>query len=257
MHPFLSLGRLQLPVFGLFAAAGLVAAMALGLRTAPMAHIDRDAFWDTAILAVFSAFLLSRALLIAQDLRNFFAYPLLVLELPSLTSGGLLLTALATAAYLRHRHLPWLGTLDAVAPCVALLASFVSFGLVADGTREGMPVASPAIASAFGRVHPVELYAAIAWLALCLLLLAILRRDARPGQTAASALLLGGLNVFLLDFVHLPAQLYGSQWLDRIQWRALLFLAAGCLMLLALTGAGQDPNPPHSPEGKEGAADAL
>ena len=257
MHPFLSLGRLQLPIFGLFAAAGLMAAMALGLRTARMAHIDRDAFWDTGMVAVFSAFLLSRALLVAQNLRNFFAYPLLVLELPSLTSGGLLLTALATAAYLRYRHLPWLGTLDAAAPCAALLASFVSFGLVADGTREGMPVASPSIASAFGHVHPVELYSAIAWLALCVILLQVLSRATRPGQTTASALLLGGLTVFLLDFFHLPAQLYSSHWLDRIQWRALLFVAAGCLVLLALAGASEDNNPPQSRPSKEGPADAL
>jgi phosphatidylglycerol:prolipoprotein diacylglycerol transferase len=259
VHPFISLGRLQLSVFSLFAAAGLAAAMALGLRTARMAGIDRDAFWDTGMLAVFAALLLSRALPVVENPRVFFAYRVLVLQLPSLADGGLLLAAVATALYIRRRRLPMLGVLDAAAPCAALVAAALAFGRVADGTREGMPMARRwAVASAFGRVHPVEIYLAIAWLALCAVLLWVLGRSRRAGETAAWGLLLGGLLLFLLDFFHLPSMLYGDAWLDRVQWRALIFIVAGCLMLVSLADGGMGTAVPEaSASGTEGAGDAL
>jgi phosphatidylglycerol:prolipoprotein diacylglycerol transferase len=256
VHPFLSFGRLQLPVFGLFAAAGLMAAMALGLRTARIARIDRDAFWDLGMVAVFSAFLLSRALLVVENLRIFFSYPLLVLELPSLTTGGLVLTAVATWAYMRRRGLPLLGVLDAAAPCAALLGAALELGRVADGTREGMPTkAGWAIGSAFGRVHPVELYSAVAWLGLCATLLWVLGRSRRAGETAAWGLVLGGLLVFALDFFHLPAELFGNAWLDRIQWEALVLMGGGCLLLVFLPDAGVRGDGTANPVGD--VSDAL
>ena len=259
MHPFISLGRLQLPVFGLFAAAGLMAAMALGLRTARMAGVDRDAFWDAGMLAVFSAFLLSRTLLAVENPRIFFAYPLLLLQLPSLTDGGLLLAAVVTALYIKRRKLPLLGALDAAAPCAALLAAALAFGRVADGTREGMPMAWRwAVASAFGRVHPVEIYSAIAWLATCFGLLWVLARARRAGETAAWGLVLGGLLLFVLDFFHLPSVLYGTAWLDRVQWRALMLIGGGCLILLSLTDVrDEEVRKDGSASGPEGAGDAL
>jgi phosphatidylglycerol:prolipoprotein diacylglycerol transferase len=260
VHPFLNFGRLQLPVFGLFAATGLMAAMALGLRTARMAGIDRDAFWDTGMVAVLSAFLLSRALLVAENLRIFLQYPLLVLQLPSLTAGGLFLTGIATWVYLRRRRLPLLRALDAAAPCAALLAASFEFGRVADGTREGMPTALHwAIASAFGQVHPVELYSAIAWLALCVALLWVLGRAKDAGETAAWGLVLGGLLLFALDFFHLPSELFGGTWLDPIQWRALMSIAGGFLMLAALADGRSDGagNSEASSVQEEGAGDAV
>jgi phosphatidylglycerol---prolipoprotein diacylglyceryl transferase len=261
VHPFLSLGRLQLPVLGLFAAAGLMAAMALGLRTARISGIDRDAFWDTGMVAALSAFVLSRALLVAENLRIFLTYPLLVLQLPSLTAGGLCLTGIATWAYLRRRQLPLLGVLDAAAPCAALLAASFEFGRVADGTREGMPTASHwAIASAFGQVQPVELYSAIGWLALCAALLWVLRRAKDAGETAAWGLVLGGLLLFVLDFFHLPGELDGNAWLDQIQWRALMCVGGGCLMLAALAdgrGSDDEVRVEALSSGTEGAGDAL
>jgi len=259
VHPFISLGRLQLPVFGLFAAAGLMAAMALGLRTARMAGINRDAFWDAGMFAVFSAFLLSWALLAVENLRIFLAYPLLLLQLPSVTDGGLLLAAVVTALYMRRRRLPVLRALDAAAPCAALVAAALEFGRVADGTREGMPMAWRwAVASAFGQVHPVELYSAIAWLATCFGLLWVLARARRAGETAAWSLTLGGLLLFVLDFFHLPAVLYGNAWLDRVQWRALMLIGVGCLILVSLMDVrDEDVREDGSASGQEGAGDAL
>ena len=49
MHSFLSLGHLHIPIYGLFAAAGLMCAMALGLRTAPLVIITFDIQRDGSV----------------------------------------------------------------------------------------------------------------------------------------------------------------------------------------------------------------
>jgi len=239
VHPFFSLGRLEIPVYGLVAAAGLICAMALGLRTARMARVDRDALWDVGMVTVFSAFVLTRALLVVENLHTFLMYPVLVLELPSLTPAGGELTAVVALAYMRRRRMPLLSTLDALAPCGALLGAFLSLGLVADGTREGMPTALLwAVPSSFGRVHPVEAYLAMGWLVLCGVLLRILRGTTAPGVTAAWGLVLGGLLLFVMDFFHLPQLLYGTKRLDSIQWHALELMGAGSLLLAWCFGVG-------------------
>src|ERR1700679_2690879 len=101
----------------------------------------------------------------------------LLLELPSLTLSGVVLTAIVAVLYLRRRRLPLLNTLDAAAPCAALVWAFLGLGRFAEGTRDGMPGTVPwAVSSSFGRVHPLEIYSAVGWLVLCGVLLWILRR---------------------------------------------------------------------------------
>jgi phosphatidylglycerol:prolipoprotein diacylglycerol transferase len=250
VQSFLSLGRLHIPVYGLFAAAGLMCAMALGLRTARLARVDRDALWDTWLVAVISAFVLSRALLVGENLRLFLHQPLLVLELPSLNHPGEFMTAVITLLYLKRRQMPLLNVLDAVAPSVALLWASLSLGTFAEGTREGMPASIPwAIASLFGRVHPVEIYAAIADTLLCGLLLWVLRRARMPGQTGAWGLALGGLILFVLQFFRLPVVLYSTSPLDGDQQRGLEMMVAGGLLLSWLLGVGAQRQLPAKDSG--------
>ena len=240
MESFVSLGRLHIPIFGLFAAAGLMAALALGLRTAVLARIDRDAFWDLGFVAVIGAFVISRVVLVLENIPTFVHYPLAVLELPLLTSAGLAGTALLAGWYAWKRKLPVFGVLDATAPCAALLLAFQSLGLWADGTRFGMPTTVPwGVGSSFGRVHPVELYATVAWAVICLGLMLILREERTRGETAASGLVLGGLAYALLAFFRLPNVLYGTQTLDSEQWHGVEMIVAGGLLLAWLYGVSE------------------
>jgi phosphatidylglycerol:prolipoprotein diacylglycerol transferase len=261
VQAFLSLGRLHLPVFGLFAAAGLIAAMLLGQHTARLARVNAGALWDAGMVAVFSAFVLSRALLAAENFSLFLGFPVLLLQAPSLTVGGMVLTAMVCLYYLRRRRLPLLGTLDAAAPCAALLAAFLEMGRMAEGTHEGMPTKVRwAIESPFGRVHPVEVYSAMAWLVLCALLLWLLRRARREGETAAWGLLLGGLAIFALDFFRLPSELFGNPIFDRVQWRAIALMLAGGATLAAVLIGEQNANARSERDAarrEHGAGDAL
>jgi phosphatidylglycerol:prolipoprotein diacylglycerol transferase len=234
MHPYLlHSGHLLLPTFGVLAAVGLMAALTLSLRTAATVGLVPDKLWNAGLFTLLSAFALSRLLLIIANLHDFLTYPILLLMVPSLTAGGILLTILATAIYLRLRHLPLLDTLDAWAPCAALIWAFLALGHFAEGTDAGLPTTLPwgiAIPPSATRLHPVALYAAIAAALLTLLLLRQLPHRHHPGDTIALALATSGTAQFLLTFFRQPFP--DSTLLDPIQWIALGMIALAGLVLL-------------------------
>ncbi|WP_158941724.1 prolipoprotein diacylglyceryl transferase [Granulicella sp. S190] len=239
VHPYLlHSGHLLLPTFGVLAAVGLMAALSLSLRTASIVSLNPDRLWDAGLFTLLSGFALSRILLIAGNLHNFLAYPILLLMVPSLTPSGILLTLLATLIYLCLRHLPLLDTLDAWAPCATLLWAFLALGHLAEGSDAGLPTALPwglRIPPSQIHLHPVPLYAAIMAAVLTLLLFKQLPHRRQPGNTFALALAATGLIQFLLTFFRQPYPYTASTFalLDPIQWIALGMIAtAGLLALL-------------------------
>lgn len=226
-----------MPTFGLLAAVGLIAALMLSQRTAKLTELDPNRLWDAGLFALLSAFVLSRLLLVITNLHTFFAYPLLLLAVPSLTPLGVLLTVIATAIYLRLRNLPILDTLDAWAPCATLVWAFLSLGHFAEGSDPGMITSAPwAIPSSTGltRLHPIALYASALAIILTLALLRQLKHRHHPGDTAALALASSGVLQFFLSFFRQPA-LFGTPLgniLDPIQWASLaMILVAGLILI--------------------------
>jgi phosphatidylglycerol:prolipoprotein diacylglycerol transferase len=239
MHPYLlHSGHLLLPTFGVLAAVGLMAALTLSLRTATLvgpgaAGLHPEKLWNAGLFTLLSAFALSRLLLIIANLHDFLAYPILLLMVPSLTTGGILLTILATAIYLRVRSLPLLDTLDAWSPCATLAWAFLALGHFAEGTDAGLPTTLPwgmPIPPNTTRLHPVALYAAVAAALLTAVLLRQLSHRRHPGDTFALALATSGTAQFLLTFFRQPFP--DSTLLDPIQWIALGMIALAGLILL-------------------------
>ncbi len=251
MHaPYLQLGHLQFPIFGIFAAIGLMAALTLSQRTARYAPLTPEAVWNAGMTAVLATFVFSRLLLIAFNLRSFLHYPLLILALPSLTSVGIALTAIFMLGYIRWRKLPFLPLLDAIAPSAAILWAFLSLGRIVDGTREGMPTTLPwhVVDSMSGAVHPVEGYSLLAAL---LIWVASLRsiRSVRytAGQTTALGLVSSGAAIFFIDFFRLPSDLLEHAPLDPSQIiGTAMILAGAALLLCARSGTKRESgNEPH------------
>jgi phosphatidylglycerol:prolipoprotein diacylglycerol transferase len=234
MHPYLlHSGHLLLPTFGVLAAVGLMCALTLSLRTAVIVGLPPDKLWNAGLFTVLSAFVLSRLLLVAANLHDFLAYPVLLLMVPSLSAAGILLTIIATLVYLRLRHLSLPDTLDAWSPCATLTWAFLALGHFAEGSDAGLPTTLPwgiAIPPGTTRLHPVALYAAIAASLLTLILLRQLRRRQHPGDTLALALATSGAAQFLLTFLRQPFP--DSSFLDPIQWIALGMIACAGLILL-------------------------
>lgn len=238
MHPtLLHFGHITLPTFGVLAAVGLMAALALSLRTAVIGGLSPDRLWNAGLFLLLSAFVLSRVLLVVMYLHAFLTYPILLLAVPSLTPLGLLLTGIVTVLYLRVRRLPLLATLDAWAPCATLVWAFLALGHFAEGSDPGLvttlPWGRPMIVGGIP-LHPVALYAAIVAVVLTVVLLGYLRRQQRRGNTAAFALAAVGIAQFLLTFLRQPdpsAEMLGNV-LDPIQWVAIGMIAAAGIIWL-------------------------
>lgn len=238
MHPYLlHSGHLFLPTFGVLAALGLMAGLTLSLRTASRVGLPPDAVWNAGLFTLLTAFILSRLLLAVTNFGTFVHFPVLLLMVPSLTPMGIVLTIVATIVYLRLRHLPLLGTLDAWAPCTTLIWTFLALGHFAEGSDAGLPTTLPwglAIPPAdFPKLHPVALYAAIAAAIITVALLVLLRRRLRPGSVAATALVAAGLTQFVLTFFRQPYEyaVPTGKLLDPIQWIAIAMIVAGGLIL--------------------------
>jgi len=235
MHPYLiHSGHLLLPTFGVLAAVGLMAALTLSIRTATTVGLNPERLWNAGLFSLLAAFALSRLLLIVTNLHDFLAYPILLLMMPSLNTTGILLTILATAIYLRLRHLPLLDTLDAWSPCATLTWAFLALGHFAEGSDAGLPTNLPwgiAIPPNSLRLHPVALYAAVVAIILTIVLLRQLPRRTHPGDTFALALAASGTAQFLLTFLRQPYPNPGL--LDPIQWISLGMIGlAGIVLLL-------------------------
>ena len=235
MHPYLlHSGHLLLPTFGVLAALGLMAALTLSLRTAVTVGLPPDKLWNAGLFTLLSAFALSRLLLIATNLHDFLAYPILLLMVPSLSATGILLTILATAIYLRLQHLPLLDTLDAWSPCATLTWAFLALAHFAEGSDAGLPTKLPwglRIPPDRIPLHPVALYAAITAALLTIVLLRQLHRRNHPGDIFSLALAASGTIQFLLTFFRQPFP--DSNLLDPIQWIALgMITLAGLVTLL-------------------------
>ncbi len=234
----LRVGPVRLPMYGVCAAVGLIAALWLSLKTARLVGLAAEQLWDAGLFAVMAAFVISRLLLIAGDVHAFLRAPVALLALPSFTYGGMLLTAAAVVAYLRWKRLPVLKVLDAWAPCAAVLAGMLSLGGFFEGSEAGMPTRLPwgmvTPESAGLRVHPVAVYGVIAWVVLVAVLMGLLMRKMRDGMVAGVALAAGGAVGFLLDMVTQPVEMRGSAWLDPAQWLAVGAMLVGGLMLMFL-----------------------
>ena len=229
---YLRVGPLHLPVFGLFAAAGLVCALWLSQRTARYAALSPERLWDAGMFALLAAFIASRALLVAPDPKAFARFPLLILTLPSLTYSGIAVTIVLTFLWLRIRHMPVMNVADAWAPCAAILWAFLSQGHFVEGTEAGMPTTLPwGIKTpgdhVLGRVHPVQLYTFFAALLLCLYLMRQLKRKHRMGEVAALGFFLGGAASFLLDMVRQPVDIEAGLLLDPSQFLAIATMLVG------------------------------
>jgi phosphatidylglycerol---prolipoprotein diacylglyceryl transferase len=242
MHPILfHLGHFTVPTFGVLAAIGVLSALWLSLYTASLAGLHSEALWDAGVFTVLSALILSRLLLVMENLKSFFSYPLLILALPSLTATGVVLTLITTVIYLRIRRLPLLRTLDAWAPCATLAWVFLALGHLAEGSDPGLPATVRwSILSPTGgaRLHPVALYAAIAAVLITIVLVVCLRRHPLPGRTAALAFAASGIAQFLITFLRHPSDALDADprlltnVLDPIQWVSLAMVFAAAIIYL-------------------------
>jgi phosphatidylglycerol:prolipoprotein diacylglycerol transferase len=268
VHPVLfHIGAVVIPAYGALAALGVLAALALTQATARAARVDHGQVWNLCVAALFAALICQRLLLAIENWSELGRHPAWILELamvhhPLLAAAGALAGVGASVLYARWRRLPIANTADALAAPVALGLAFEQLGALLAGSGYGTetsarwavtytnPLAARWSGTPLGiPLHPVQGYAALAFLSLSILLLVWLPERRRQGDVAGLWLLGTGVVVFFTEFWRDPegrGLLLGGA-LDGPQVVAILMVLAGGLVLVERSGpAGDSGFPPVS-----------
>ena len=254
MHPVLfHIGSILIPSYGAITALGVLLALALAQRTACIVGVDAGKVWNLCILSLFAALACARLLLVAANFRSLHHHPVWLLSLsmvhhPLLAATGALAGAACAAWYARRSRLPWRATADALAPPLAVGLVFEQLGALASGSGYGIDAGpsvrwavtytNPLTAIWSGApigvpLHPVQAYAALAFLALGVFLLAWLPFQRRRGDVAGLWLMGAGVSIYITELWRDPEGrglvLQGA--LDGPQIAAVLMVLAGALVL--------------------------
>jgi phosphatidylglycerol---prolipoprotein diacylglyceryl transferase len=282
VHPVLfHVGAVLIPSYGAITALGVLLALGLALRTARMvgrgtdldtnldANFDSGKVWNLCVLSLFAALAASRLLLVIVNWSVLRVHPAWLLELamvhhPLLAGVGTLAGTGCAVWYARHSKLPLGATADALAPPLALGLAFEQLGELASGAGYGVeagtgvhwavtytdPLAAIWSGAPLGvALHPVQAYAALAFLTLALFLLVWLPAERRKGDVAGLGLMGLGAAIYITEIWRDPegrgSVLDGA--LDGPQIAAVLLVIAGALVLRervgssAVSGAGSHP----------------
>ena len=242
----------MIPSYGALAAIGVLLALMLAQRTARIVHINPNHIWNLCIVALFTAILGSRILLVVVNWTVLRSHPAWVLGLamihhPLLAGAGATLGLVAAALYAYWQKLPLLATADAIAPPVAFGLAFEQIGALLAGSGYGtgthvrwaVVYTSPLAARWSGApigipVHPVQAYAAIGFLTIAICLLLWLPDIRQQGDVAGLFLIFTGITAYITEFWRDPigrgAILGGA--LKGPQVAAIVLVLAGALLLL-------------------------
>jgi phosphatidylglycerol:prolipoprotein diacylglycerol transferase len=258
VHPVLfHIGSVLIPSYGAITALGVLLALGLVLRTARMAgrgtDLDAGKVWNLCILSLFAALAASRLLLVIVNWSALRLHPAWLLGLamvhhPLLAGVGSLAGAACALWYARRNKLPLGATADALIAPLALGLAFEQLGALASGSGYGVeagtgvhwavtytdPLAAIWSGAPLGvPLHPVQAYAALAFLTLALLLLVCLPAEQRKGDVTGLGLMGAGTAIYITELWRDPAGrgsvLHGA--LDGPQIAAVLLVIAGALVL--------------------------
>jgi len=220
VHPVLfHIGSILIPSYGAITAFGVLVGLISAQRTARIVGVDAGKVWNLCILSLFAALASARLLLIAVNwgaLRNHPAWllGLAMVHHPLLAAVGALAGAGCAAWYARNSKLPFRATADALAPPLAAALAFEQLGALAAGSGYGTdagprvgwaiiysdPMAAIWSGTPLGvPLHPVQAYAALAFLTLAVLLWVWLRLDRRPGDVAGLWLMGAGVAIYFTE----------------------------------------------------------
>jgi phosphatidylglycerol---prolipoprotein diacylglyceryl transferase len=259
VHPLLfHIGSLVIPSYGAISALGVLVALVLAQCTARIAGVDAGKIWNLCILSLFAALAAARLLLVAANWSVLRDHPAWLLGLgvvhhPLLACAGALAGAACAAWYAWKNKLPFRATANALAPSLAAALAFEQFGALAAGSGFGTdagprvgwaivytnPLAAIWSGTPLGvPLHPVQAYAALAFLSLAVLLWVWLPLERRKGDVAGLGLLGAGVAIYLTEIWRdwEGRELFGRGSLlhgliDGPQIAAVLLVLAGALTL--------------------------
>ncbi len=265
MHPVLfHIGAILVPSYGVMAALGVLLALSLALRTARVTGVNPNYLWNLCIIALFVAIAGSRLLLVVLNWTIVRAHPAWLLSLamvhhPLLAAAGALFALAAATLYARMQKLPLARTADALAAPLALGLACEQIGALLAGSGYGTETSARwaviythplalrwSGTPLFVPLHPVQAYAAFAFLAITLALIFLLPRRRQHGDIAGLWFVFTGAAVYYTEFYRDPegrGSLFGGLMIGP-QLIAILFVLAGGFVLRERPGDCLCPEAP-------------
>jgi len=250
------IGAILIPAYGALAALGVVLALFLAQRTARVAGLNAGQVWNLCVVALFAALVGQRLLLVLANWNVLRKHPSWMLGLamihhPLLAVAGSVAGVGSALVYARWQRLPLWTTADALAAPMALGLAFEQLGALLAGSGYGTetgvrwavtytnPLAARWSGTPLGvPLHPVQAYAASAFLTLSILLLVWLPARRQQGDVAGLGLVGTGVTIFITELWRDPegrgVVLGGA--LDGPQVAAVVLVLTGAFVLLERKG---------------------
>jgi phosphatidylglycerol:prolipoprotein diacylglycerol transferase len=245
------LGHFAIPTYGAFTALALVAALAALMHFARRLNLDANKIWNLGLIGILTTLVIARLLLVTAYFSAFRRHPFWILGLTANRSTWIDTVAVCLGfagaiLYALAEGLPILRMLDCIAPAAALALVLNRTGAFLSGVDYGLPAAhgwSIVYTSRIApfwyrtplgvRLYPVQLYQAIASLAILGILAGWLPRRTQDGELWGAWLFLSGVSSFFLNFYRPPAQ---SQWVIPQPVAVAMVIASAAFLLRRKSG---------------------
>ena len=241
MIPYLHLGPLTLPTFGLMVATGLLVSAYILQADFRRRGIRADAFLIIGIAGL-AGIAGARLYHVLESPSEFFAdpWPLLISRFGFAWFGGFLGGFAALLILGRREKIPTLTFLDACSPAAAVGYAIGRIGCLLSGDGDyGVPTTLPwgmsfpnGVVPTTERVHPTPVYEFLIWLAIAAFLWRLgkkaLGADRPKGEVFCAYLILTGVARFLIEFIRInPRSFFG---LSNAQTASLVSIVVGVVL---------------------------
>ena len=257
MIPFLHLGPLTIPTYGLMVATGLLVAAyvlqadinrhrAQFIKRGYLKNPDKKSQGDEAFLIIgiigVTGLVGARLYSVLESPRELLANPGVLISRYGFTwSGSVITTVVAMVFLARHFEIPVLDFMDLCSAPAALGYAIGRIGCLLSGDGDyGVPTTLPwgmsfpnGIVPTTERVHPTPIYEFLVGMAIAAFLWHLgtkaLRGPKASGEIFSNYLILTGVARFLVEFIRInPRVLYG---LTNAQIVSLVSIVAGAVLL--------------------------
>jgi len=260
MIPFLHLGPLTIPTFGLMVATGLlVSAYVLQAdfdrrrdgfskhgylkESKETSHHD-EGFLIIGIAGI-SGLVGARLYHVLETPREFFAdpWPLLFSRFGFAWFGGFLGGFIALVFLAKHYRIPALEFMDLCSPAAAVGYAIGRIGCLLSGDGDyGVPTRLPwgmsfpnGVVPTTERVHPTPIYEFLIWMLIAVILWRMGKKTLggeAPGKVFCDYLILTGVARFLIEFIRInPKSFFG---MSNAQTASLVSVLLGIVLLLRI-----------------------
>lgn len=262
MIPFLHLGPLTIPTFGLMVATGLLVAayvlqadfdrrresfMKRGYLQDTKESSHRDEGFLVIGIAGISGLVGARLYHVLESPRDLMDDPsLLISRFGFAWFGGFIGGFIALFFLARHYRIPMLGFMDLCSPAAAVGYAIGRIGCLLSGDGDyGVPTRLPwgmsfpnGVVPTTEKVHPTPIYEFLIWMFIAVILWQVGKKTLngeKPGRIFFYYLIFTGVARFLIEFIRInPRSFFG---MSNAQTASLVSIVLGIVLLLRTKSA--------------------